>query len=392
MELGIQYTYDDPNSQADPQVVAVADRINANDSSAMGRVYELFGEMTNPLSKGQFSVLNRQYTPPNITITGVSGAGWDTTTATEDLPIPSDSVNNIVAGDTLLVEDEIVIIQSVDRTANTVDVYARGAGETTAVAHGTTAITANIIGNAFSEGKVATEGVREGTDEQLNYTQLFSERMEWTFEDTNTDRKLSVGEQEEEENEAMQRLMRDLARTAIHGTAQVEAGDIPSLTRGLLGFMGLSAGTDLSLAVGGEFTLTSLNGVLNKMFIRGGVPNAIVMSPANKIVFDSFTSADNLQQDVNDETVGRVITGYKSGQFGTLPVIVDLDMPNSKVEIVDTTKLKKKWVDGDSLRMKDEPPQNSRHIVKTYQGSIGFSVTGVGTSHGELDGLTTVDV
>jgi len=35
------------------------------------------------------------------------------------------------------IEDELVIVKSVDRTGNTIDVYARGAGGTTGVAHAT---------------------------------------------------------------------------------------------------------------------------------------------------------------------------------------------------------------------------------------------------------------
>jgi len=51
----------------------------------------------------------------------------------------------------LLCEDEIVVVASVDRSGNTIDVYERGAGESTAVAH-TGTITMKVIGNAHEEG------------------------------------------------------------------------------------------------------------------------------------------------------------------------------------------------------------------------------------------------
>ena len=392
MDLGLIYSTDDPNSVADPEVIAVSQRITPNQAPSMGKVYELFGERREPITTDQFDVLNRGYTTPTFNVTAsTSGSDWDNATDTTDLPIPASQANSVLAGDVVKVEDEIMVVSSVTRTSGSeaITVYARGAGETTGVAHGTTAVALDIIGNAFAEAKVATEGSTELTEEQSNYCQLFSERIEYTLEDANTPRREEVVTIQRKEDEAMARIERDLARTAISGTAQQASGDQPRLTRGLAGFLGLSAGNALSHSVGGAFTLTALNNLLSAIAQRGGSPNAIVMSHANKTVFNGLSSADGTRQDVNDTRSGRVITRYLSDEFGELQVVVDLDMPNSEIDVVDSTKMTKGWKTGDTIRMADEPSANSRQFAKTIQGALGLSVENVGTSHGELTNLNT---
>ena len=62
MDLGLIYSTDDPNSVADPEVIAVSQRITPNQAPSMGSVYELFGERREPITTHRFDVLNRAYT------------------------------------------------------------------------------------------------------------------------------------------------------------------------------------------------------------------------------------------------------------------------------------------------------------------------------------------
>lgn len=226
----------------------------------------------------------------------------------------------------------------------------------------------------------------EETDLYTNYCQLVEEKIDLTKADSDQARKTgqTVATYEDE---AMTRVKRDLARTAINGTARVGTKTIPAMTRGLLGWLGLSDG--IKTAVGGAFTQTVLDTMLNNIRVEGGKPNAIVMSVNNKKAFNAFTSADAINQDVKDPTTGRVVETYIADGLGGIPVIVDLDMPNDQVAIVDTNKLSKGWKVGDELRMVDEPPVNSRQMAKTIQGKFGLAVENIGQSHGLLTGLTT---
>ena len=61
-------------------------------------------------------------------------AWWDDS-ATEDLDISADLAWKITNYTVIKVEDELVVVKSVNRTANTIDVFQRGHGSTTAAAH-----------------------------------------------------------------------------------------------------------------------------------------------------------------------------------------------------------------------------------------------------------------
>lgn len=387
MNIGLHYTLDDVNSIADPEILAIAKRITPNDAKEFGAIWELFGERAMPIQTDEFEILKRQYTKPNITVTASgSGADWDSTNDITALPVTSGDAAILTVGDILLVDDEIVVVKSVNRTANTIDLYERGSGETDAAAHGTSAVSVLIIGNANIEGAVDVEAMVEETDVYTNYCQIVLEKIDLTKADSDQARRTgqTVATYEDE---AMIRVKRDLARSAIYGTARAGTKTIPASTRGLIGWLNLSDG--LKTAVGGAFTQTVLDNMLNQIRMEGGSPNAIVMSVANKKAFNAFTSADSVVQDVKDRTTGRIVEAYIADGLGQIPVIVDLDMPNDVVAIVDTTKLTKGWKVGDELRMVDEPPVNSRQMAKTIQGKFGLAVENIGQSHGLLTGLTT---
>lgn len=387
MDIGLHYTLDDTNSILDPEILAIAKRVNPQDADEFGRVWELFGTRNTPIQTDEFEILKRQYTKPDITVTASGGsADWDTNSDTTALPVTAADAAILTVGDVLLVNDEIVVVSSVDRGSNTIDVYERGAGETTAAAHGTSAVTVQIIGNANIEGTVDVEAMVEETDLYTNYCQLIEEKIDLTKADSDQARKTgqTVATYEDE---AMTRAKRDMARTAIHGTARAGSKTVPAMTRGLLGWLNLSDG--IKTAVGGAFTQTVLDTHLNTIRQEGGKPNSIVMSVANKLVFNGFTSADEVKQDVADRTTGRIVETYLADGLGGIPVVVDLDMPDDTIAVVDTNKLSKGWKVGDELRMVDEPPVNSRQMAKTIQGKFGLAVENIGQSHGLLTGLTT---
>jgi hypothetical protein len=56
------------------------------------------------------------------------------------LPISSALANIITNYTVLKIEDELVVVKSVDRNANTIEVYDRGYGSTTGVAHADTTL------------------------------------------------------------------------------------------------------------------------------------------------------------------------------------------------------------------------------------------------------------
>jgi len=384
MDLGLHLTLTDTESILDPEILALASSINPTLSKEFGRVWDLFGQRGTALTTDEFEVLQRQYTQPEVVVQSTTGVKWDTDSATTDMPVSAGTIDRLTIGDILLVENEIVVVKTVDRSGNTVDVYERGAGESTAVAHGTSAITALIIGNAHVEGRVDSEAMAESTDKRTNYTQLVEEKVDLSYANTQQARK--IGRTEEVlKREVMERVMRDLARTAIHGVAVAPTSSKPSMTRGLRQWLKLSGG--LVTNVSGAFTETVLQNMIDNVRTAGGSVNAIVMGIAKKKILNGFSGADVVNTDRTDRTAGRVIDSYLADGLGVLPVVVDLDFPSDEVAVVDSRKLSKGWKVGDELRFETEP-SNSRQMLQTLQGRFGLAVENVGNSHAIAVNLT----
>lgn len=389
MQVGLHTTLYDTDSILDPEILAIDKRLTPEDADEFGKVWELFGERRTPITTDVVEILKRTYTKPEFTVTASgSGADWDTNSDITALPISSTNIAKISIGDVLLIVEtgEIVVVKATDRTNNTIDLFERGAGESAASACGTSAVNVRVIGNANIEGTVNVEALAEETDVYTNYCQLIEEKIDLTKEDADQMRK--TGRTVDDlRDEAMRRVKQKLARTAINGVSRVGTASIPAMTRGLLTWLNLSDG--LKANVAGAFTQTVLDTGLDACRVEGGRPNAIIMSIANKRIFNGFSSADSITQDVSGKTTGRVVDVYLADGLGAIPVIVDIDMPDDQIAIVDTRKLQKGWKVNDMLRLVDEPAVNSRQQAQTIQGKFCLAVEGIGQSHYLITGLTT---
>lgn len=381
MDLGMHTTLDDVNSILDPEVLAIAARLTPNQAREFGAVWDLFSPRPTPFITDEFEILVRTYTAPNVTLVASGGsADWDTTNDTTALPVAANQIDKITVGDVLLLPTggEMVVVKSVDRSGNTIDVYERGAGETSGTAQGTGSFTAKIVGNAHREGRVDGEAMAEGTDKFTNYMQLVEEIVDLSLADTEQARK--TGRTADTlRQEAMERVMRDLARTAVYGVSRANTASIPGMTRGLLQWLAL--GTSNTTNVSGAFTETVLRDAFNALRVGGGSPNAIVMSVANKVTFNGFSGADVVRQDVNDRTTGRIVERYNADGVGSVPVIVDIDFPDDQVAIVDTRKMQKGWKAADALRFSKHTDTHPRENKELLHGKFGLAVENVGQSH-----------
>lgn len=387
MDLGLHTTLKDSTSKLDPEVLAIARRITPQFSPEFGTVWDLYGTKREPFETDEFEIYIRQYTQPEVEVqASEANADWDDATATSDLPVDSADVDKLTVGDVLLVNDEVVVVKEVDRSNNQIDVYERGAGDSDADAHGTDAIIAEIIGNAHEEGKVQSDARSEQTEKFTNYLQLVQEIVEVTK--ANQDQARKVGRTLDIlKAEAMERVMKSLARTAIHGVARENTADKPGLTRGMVRWLEESA--SMTTNVAGSFTQSALDDELDEVRKGGGNVNAIAMSVANKRVFNDFTSADSVIQDVGEREAGRIVDYYLADGFGRIPVVVDIDMPDDKIALLDTTKMEKGWKVDDQLQFVEETNTNSRVYKENLQGKFGLAIKNVGTNHALLSGLTT---
>ncbi|MDF1498527.1 MAG: DUF5309 family protein [Patescibacteria group bacterium] len=385
MDVGLHTTLLDSNSILDPEVVAITERINPLMAKEFGKVWDLFTTRSKPFETDKFEVLNRNYTAPEIVITASGvGADWDTDSDITALPVTTGG-DRIQVGDILLVESEIVVVKIVN-SSTSIDLFERGAGESTAAAHGTGAITAKIIGNCNQEGTVNGRALAESTTQVYNCLQIIEEVIDLSKADTDQARK--TGRTEDVlKSEAMERVMRKLARTSIFGTYRLNTADYAGMTRGMLNHMEQLSGA-IKTAVSGAYTETALKNILDDVRAAGGTVNAIVMSVTNKRIFNSFTGADQIQVDRGERTGGHVLDGYIADGFGVIPAIVDIDFPNTYVAVVNTRYMSKGWKVNDQLKFVPETNVNSRERKETLQGKFGLVMEGVGKTHGLLTAIS----
>ena len=386
MDLGLHGTLTDTNSILDPEVVSIAKRLTPNQAKEFGKVWDLFQTRATPFKTDTYDVLTRGYTSPVVTLGTIgSGTDWNSTSDTTALPITSGTISRLTIGDALLVEDEIVVVKSVDRVGNTIDVYERGTGDTAAAAH-TGTLTALIVDNVHLEGTVDAEAMAEQTDKLTNYMKIILETVDLSKEDSDQARKTGTTA-ETLKGEAMGRAMRDLARGSIYGVARVNTASIPGMARGMLSHLRDVSGA-IKTALSGAWTEDALQDILDDVRVQGGTVNAIVMSVAKKRISNGFTGADSITVDRADGTGGHVLKGYESDGFGFIPFIVDIDWPNDAVAVVNTNDMWKGWKENDQLRFVPEANVSSRERKETLQGKCSHYMEGVGQTHGLVTDIT----
>jgi hypothetical protein len=386
MDLGLHTTLSDTESILDPEVIAVAERITPLQAAEFGKVWDLFSTRESGFKTEKYEVLTRNYTAPQVTLGTVgSGTDWDSTSDTTALPITSGTIDRITVGDILLVDDEIVVVSAVNRGGNTIDVYERGAGDTTGATH-TSATVCKVIGSAHVEGTANAEAMAETTGKVTNYCQLFEETIDLSKADSDQSRKTGRTEPTLKA-EAMERVMQDLARTAIYGHGREATASIPGMTRGLISYLNDVSGA-LKTSVSGSFTETVLKNELDTIRSNGGSVNAIVLSVARKRDANGFTGADAIQTTRGDREGGQVLDAYIADGHGRIPFVVDVDFPDDKVALVNSRYMEKGWKEDDQLSFVPFTNVNPRERKDLLSGKAGLSVEGIGRTHSLLTDIT----
>lgn len=316
----------------------------------------------------------------------VGTGGWTDGADTTALPISTELAALINVGDVLRIENEYVIVKSVDRTGKTIDVYARGHGGTTGAAHAVdTAI--YILGNAQVEGTVDGDNLLEDTIEQVNYTQIIEEPIELSIT-AQKQKYLDIADKmNEERQKAMTRALKKLNQAILFGKPSAGSKTTPRSFGGLKHYIENTSGA-YNYNVAGSFTETHLKNVLLEMARRGGSPNTILCSPDIKSVINTF-NASNTRYTRAERIAGNFVDRYEGEGVGVLDIVADPFLRHSfgEMYIINTRKLGKTWFADDRLRFAPEPA-NSRTIKETLQGQLTVRVKDVVTDCARMYGIS----
>jgi len=331
----------------------------------------------------------RWFDAESATLEGDTGAGWAISVTTA-LPIDAALAALVNVGDLLRVEDEYVVVSAVDRVGNTIDVYGRGHGGTTDVAHGA-AVGVYIVGSANVEGTVDGDSLVEDNIERTNYIQLAEEPVELTVTASGQLYEDVESKMDEMREKALRRALIKANKSALFGVADAGTKTTPRSAGGI-GFYIENDANAVNTDAAGAFDESVLKATLIELAKRGGSPDLILCSPAIKSIINGFnTSGTNPTVFVGEESrqAGQLVDFYNGEGVGRLAVVSDpvLNESFDQLFIVNSRKLAKAWFANDELRFVSEP-SNSRTIKETLQGQFTFMVKDVRTDHARIYDLT----
>lgn len=378
--IGTVTEFDDALSVLDPAVITAAKavRLGAN----KGAFWNALRSPTQGIAQKVFQIYGRSFTERKGVL---GGTAWDSS-ATTGLSVAAALANVITLGHILKVENEFVVVKSVNRAANTIEVFARGAAGTTAAAHAI-ATAATVIGHAGNDTDLKNvESFSESTNKYENYAQTVFELVDTTFGEQLLGRKgLDGSPIALLRAEAMNRVASYLAPTSILGQKQIATKTLPGTTAGLLQQLSDTVGASASVRsvnrvdfANAAFAEAAFMTALDKAFTKGN-PDTIVCAPSRKKQFNSF-NAGIIKTDRTDKAAGYEITSYEF-QGKSLSFLVDEDMPADRIAIVTLGQCQKGWLDGDTLRYVQEPGASSRESRESLQGTFAIIIDGVGFDH-----------
>jgi len=365
-EIGTVTEFSDVNSIMDPQILIAAKAVKIPYN--VGAVYQMMRAPMAPIANDKFDVYGRSVTSQ----LGVLGA--DISNAVLNINIAD--TKGVIVGAVLKIEDELVVVKSVDSATN-VTLFARGAGGTTPAPH-TTGVKWDVTSYAGRDVDLKNVGtISEQSEVFENYAQLFQEAIDYTFRAKQLTRQGLSPEQIDAilTNEALIRVIKKLSRTALNGLKDAGSVGTPHMTAGIYQqFLDTNLPTN-NLDAGAVFDEDILKAGIENAFVNGS-PDVIIVSPKNKGIANAFNLAStnvDVTTPLNNTTAGGFIDTYVY-EGRVLRFVTDADAADDKIVIADSNNLVKGWMLGDALRVMEETPLSSREMRKSIQGSIGFAV------------------
>ena len=391
-EFGPFGEFQDEVTKGDPVIAAVAKVIQPGVYE--GALYQAMGPISVPLTQKTMEIYTRSRTSRD----GALGATAWNESDTEGLSLAAAAVKGLTIGHVLRIENEVVIIKEVNRTANTIKVYRRGAGQTTAASHGA-ATPFKVIGYAGADQDLKkVESITETSAKYENYLQTFFETIDWLKHGELVRKGMS-------DSQAKTVLLKEfelrfahlISVAAVLGVKQAAGDDTDRyMTAGIISQLTDTNGgkrAPYTYNANGELTDEKLRAAIKEVLDNGGTVNTIWLSPTMKgyannlcsAVYDPEVSPGKSNA---NHTAGGIYANAYDYEGLIIPFRVDNAIPNDCIPIVNSGDLKKGWLVGDGLALKDEPQQSSREFRKSLQGTLGFAVENVGVNHTVMQNIT----
>jgi hypothetical protein len=280
---------------------------------------------------------------------------------------------------------EVLRVVGVDEEANTIEVQ-RGYDNTAPEAI-----------EAGAELKVISRPRPEGEDTfrkneindrlvSFNYSQIFSRyaSVSRTQQQVNT-----YGVEDEldyQVNLRLQEMIREMNNTLIYGRKYAGAPNNPRTTGGLFAFANEQGSFNQDFG-GSEVGAKGLNDAVEAVFTRGGNVNTIVCSPnvARQI---TKLGGNTIQTSREDTATGHRILSFVSDLPGgaITSVVVDMNMPKDRALLIDSTKVKARYLT--PVYDQDATLPGGDYFSRVIRGEMGFEIKNAKESIAVLSGLS----
>ncbi len=301
-------------------------------------VYKLF-TIGSPVDSMKYEVATKD----EAVYAGSVDWAWNATDLV-DLGIDSGLANAITNYAIIKVGDEILAVKSVNRTANTIEVFSRGLGETTGAAHADGTVI-DVLGFNLPVGvKDIEAGYREQTTDFNTVMKTTVPALEYTKEDVGINRKL-YGENGYNDFISSEMLDKDkdlvvtMNKLLIHGTRAEGTATTPAQTRGLIEEATLNG--NIVTSFGAISSLSKINDALLASQTKKGEANVLVCGVS---AYNDIQKLDKVENQLpavlnrlESELGTRVVTIHTV--VGSLVIVLDQDMPADKMVICNSKDL-----------------------------------------------------
>ena len=212
-----------------------------------------------------------QMPPENFAfVRGGAGTDWDNVATITALPVATVQLAKLKIGDVIMLPlpagaGEQVIVKAINTAGQTIDVYKRGSGGTTATAQGASG-TGYIIGNAQVDGSDPMAGNYYAPTARFNYVQIFEDAL-------SVSGKVMRSKVTRESERARQRALK-LKRLISQLNFALLNGAIEN-SSGVATFNGLRNVASTTYNIAGALDIPKTYAMVIAMISAGGSPSAI---------------------------------------------------------------------------------------------------------------------
>ncbi|MGX5629485.1 SU10 major capsid protein [Bacillus thuringiensis] len=280
---------------------------------------------------------------------------------------------------------EVLRIVSVDENADKITVQ-RGYDSTKAEA-----ITAGgelkVIARPRPEGEDAFR--KNEINDRLvshNFSQIFSRYASVSRTQQQVNTHGVSNELDYQVNLRLQEMIREANTSLIYGRRYAGTPTQPRTTGGLFAFAG-SEGSHKQDFKGNEIAAKPLNDAVEQVFTRGGSANTILCGPniARQI---TKLGGDTIRTTRQDTAAGYQILSFVSDLPGGVisSVVVDLNMPKDRALLLDTEKVKARYLT--PIYDQDATPNGADYFSRVIRGEFGFEVKNAKESIAVLENIS----